>query len=243
MPAEAIPLRASAELPPPSLRLTQLTVRNFRNLASLDVELPPEGAVIIGGNGEGKTNLLEAMYYLVLFKSFRGARDRELVRFGEAGFFVAGVAGQRMTAGYEVAGRRKKVTVSGQEVSRLADAVGTATGVVFSPHDREIIDAGPSARRRYLDILLSLSVAGATPRSEEGVPMRHRPSTIPSPWPAPRCRRPDAIGPLAGRDVTQSYAEHWASQGMPRCITSHPTRESRRFGRRWPIPWSAITDA
>jgi DNA replication and repair protein RecF len=160
MPAEAIPLRASAELPPPSLRLTQLTVRNFRNLASLDVELPPEGAVIIGGNGEGKTNLLEAMYYLVLFKSFRGARDRELVRFGEAGFFVAGVAGQRMTAGYEVAGRRKKVTVSGQEVSRLADAVGTATGVVFSPHDREIIDAGPSARRRYLDILLSLSVAG-----------------------------------------------------------------------------------
>jgi DNA replication and repair protein RecF len=142
------------------MRLQQLTVRNFRNLGTLDLELPTDGVVIIGANGHGKTNLLEAIYYLVLFRSFRGARDRELVRFGEAGFFLAGTAGDRVTAGYEVAGRRKKVTVAGQEISRLADGVGTVTAVVFSPHDREIVDAGPSARRRYLDILLSLSVPG-----------------------------------------------------------------------------------
>lgn len=160
MPAEAVSQQPADHLPPSAIRLTQLAVRNFRNLASLDVELPADGVVIIGGNGEGKTNLLEAMYYLVLFKSFRGARDRELVRFGEAGFFLAGTAGDRVTAGYEVAGRRKKVTVAGREISRLADGVGTVTAVVFSPHDREIVDTGPSARRRYLDILLSLSVPG-----------------------------------------------------------------------------------
>ena len=53
------------------MHLTQLTARNFRNLASLDVELPPEGVVVLGENGHGKTNLLEAIYYLVLFRSLR----------------------------------------------------------------------------------------------------------------------------------------------------------------------------
>lgn len=142
------------------MRLAQLTVRNFRNLAPLDVELPPGGAVIIGGNGQGKTNLLEAVYYLVLFKSFRGARDRELVRFGADGFFVGGTAGVRVTAGYEVAGPRKKVTVSGNAVGTLAEALGTTTAVVFSPADREIVAGGPATRRRYLDVLLSLSEPG-----------------------------------------------------------------------------------
>ena len=64
------------------MSLTDLTVRNFRNIAALDLELPESGAVIIGANGQGKTNLLEGIYYLVLFRSFRGAYDRELVRFG-----------------------------------------------------------------------------------------------------------------------------------------------------------------
>ncbi len=132
-------------------------MRDFRNLGSLDVEIPPEGVVIIGDNGHGKTNFLEAIYYLVLFKSFRGARDRELVRFEHAGFFVAGNADVRITAGYEVAGRRKKVTVDGQEIRRLADAVGRLPTVVFSPADREIIAAGPATRRRYMDVLLALS--------------------------------------------------------------------------------------
>lgn len=160
MPAARIPLGIADHEAPRLLHLTQLTVRNFRNLASLDFELPAAGLVIIGGNGQGKTNFLEAIYYLVLFKSFRGARDRELVRFGERGFFVGGTTGLRITAGYEVLGRRKRVTVAGNEVGRLSDAVGSITAVVFSPHDREIVDAGPAARRRYLDVLLSLSVPG-----------------------------------------------------------------------------------
>jgi DNA replication and repair protein RecF len=139
------------------MALTGLTVRQFRNLASLDLELPPAGVVIIGDNGQGKTNLLEAIYYLVLFRSLRGARDRELVRFGEPAFFLAGTAGQRITAGYEVAGRRKKVTVDGTAVSKLGDAVGRLLAVSFSPADRALAAGGPAERRRYLDILLALS--------------------------------------------------------------------------------------
>ncbi len=143
------------------MELTTLTVRNFRNLASLDLEIPSSGAIVIGANGQGKTNLLEAIYYLVLFRSMRGARDRELVRFGDAGFFLAGTStAHRITAGYEPAGRRKKITVDGNERKRLVDAVGMLVAVVLSPADRIIVEGGPAGRRRYLDVLLSLSDEG-----------------------------------------------------------------------------------
>ncbi len=146
------------------MHLSQLTARNFRNLASLDVDLPREGVVILGENGHGKTNVLEAIYYLVLFRSLRGAKDPELVRFGEAGFFVAGVAGQRITVGYETAGRRKKVTVDRAEVKKLSEGVGLMTAVAFAPADRAIVAAGPAGRRRYLDVLLSLGQPGYLPQ-------------------------------------------------------------------------------
>lgn len=138
------------------MELSGLAIRQFRNLAALDLELPPRGAVIIGDNGQGKTNLLEAIYYLVLFRSLRGVKDRELVRFGEPGFFVAGTAGGRVTAGYEVAGGRKKVTVDGAPVTRLGDAVGRVLAVTVSPADRSLVAGGPAERRRYLDVLLSI---------------------------------------------------------------------------------------
>ena len=157
------------------MRLSRLEIRSFRNLAHLDVDLPAPGAVVIGENGQGKTNLLEAIYYLVLFRSLRGAKDRELVRFGDAGFFVGGQAGgwadapmdgrviarpsdhptiRRVTAGYEAATRRKKVTLDGVESHKLSEAVGRMLAVPFSPADVAIVAAGPSARRRYVDVVL-----------------------------------------------------------------------------------------
>ena len=162
------------------MRLAALSVRQFRNLAALDLEIPEPGVVVIGENGQGKTNLLEAIYYLVLFRSLRGAKDRELVRFGEAGFFLAGSAdrgvegselrgpdgatqrpaepsNRRVTAGYEVSTRRKKVTLDGSEVSKLSDAVGTILAVPLSPADVAVVAGGPSGRRRYLDVVLSVS--------------------------------------------------------------------------------------
>ncbi len=167
------------------MELTGLTIRNFRNLASLDLDLPPAGAVIIGDNGQGKTNLLEALYYLVLFRSLRGAKDRELIRFGEAGFFVGGVVQRssaagtpistRVTAGYEAAGRKKKVSIDAAAVTRLADAVGRIVAVPFAPSDRTIVSGPASGRRRYLDVVLSLSARGYLTRlSEMRLALRQR---------------------------------------------------------------------
>ncbi len=146
--------------------LSRLHLRNWRNFAEQVVELPPEGAAIIGDNGQGKTNLLEAVYYLEIFRSFRGAPDEQLVRFGEEVFrleaTLAGPEGGQRTiaAAFERRRRKKKVVVNGSEPERLGDALGLVGAVIFSPGDVELVAGGPGERRRYLDIVLSLAEPG-----------------------------------------------------------------------------------
>src|SRR6478672_5392100 len=141
--------------------LTTLALRDFRNLARLDLQFPDAGAVVIGENGQGKTNLLEAIYYLHLLRSVRGARDVDIVRFGAAGFHIAARTGggkyHELSAGFERQGRRKRVKVDGAEPARLSDALGALPCVLFSPADVDLVAGAPSSRRRYLDILLALS--------------------------------------------------------------------------------------
>ncbi len=141
--------------------LRSLALRDFRNLARLDLAFPSDGVVVIGDNGQGKSNLLEAIYYLHLLRSVRGARDVDVVRFGAPGFHLSaradGGANHEISAGFERQGRRKRVKLGGSEPHRLSDALGALPCVLFSPADVELVAGAPSARRRYLDILLALS--------------------------------------------------------------------------------------
>ena len=146
-----------------SVRLTRLTLAGFRNYERAALELQPDGAALLGDNGHGKTNLLEAIYYLELFRSARGARDRDLVRFGDAGFHIQAslVCSPRgalsVSAGYDAASQRKKVMLDGVEVPRLSDAIGAAPAVLFSPADVALVRGAPAERRRYLDVMLALA--------------------------------------------------------------------------------------
>ena len=151
------------------MRLNRLVLRHFRNLGIQDLELPAEGVALIGDNAQGKSNFLEAIYYLETFRSFRGARDEQLVGFGENVFRIVGSgscsdAGAEtaieVTAAYERRGKRKKVTVDGREADRLGDALGRLSAVIFSPADVELVSGGPKERRRFLDIVLSLNEPG-----------------------------------------------------------------------------------
>ena len=152
---------------PPSLVCRELRLRQFRNFPELELELPQSGAAVIGPNGSGKTNLMEALYYLEIFRSFRGAADSQLVRFGQEAFHIRGrfedpATGTELevTAAYEDRRGIKKVTVNGAEPERIGDALGRIGAVVFSPSDVAIIAGAPGERRRFLDIVLSLNVPG-----------------------------------------------------------------------------------
>ena len=70
--------------------LSELSVRHFRNLKNQELEVPREGVALIGDNAQGKSNFLEAIYYLETLRSFRGARDSQMVAFGEEVFRVVG---------------------------------------------------------------------------------------------------------------------------------------------------------
>lgn len=148
------------------MRVTHLGVRHFRNLAALDLDLPAGGVVLVGDNGHGKTNLLEAIHYLVLFRSFRGAPDRELVAFGSAGFHVAGKVEngtgepRTVTAGFDARLAQKRVMVDDAQPSRLSTAIGSLRAVLLSPEDRELVAGPPAVRRRFLDVLLALVEPG-----------------------------------------------------------------------------------
>jgi DNA replication and repair protein RecF len=130
----------------------------------LELEPPAEGMVLVGENGQGKTNVLEAIYYLELLRSVRGARDVDVVRFGADGFHLgARVESDRaaeVSVGFERAGRRKRVRIDGAVVDRLSDALGALPAVMFSPGDVDLVSGAPGARRRFLDIMLALTSRG-----------------------------------------------------------------------------------
>jgi DNA replication and repair protein RecF len=140
-------------------RLRRLVVRDFRNLADVVLDVPATGLALVGDNGHGKTNVLEAVYYLHLFRSLRGARDVELVRFGAAGFHVAaeseGTRWDRIGAGFERESARRRILLDGVPCERVSDALGALPSVAFSPADVILVAGGPAARRRWLDVTLA----------------------------------------------------------------------------------------
>jgi len=142
--------------------LTHLVARDFRNFTQLEVAVPPSGFVIVGENGHGKTNLLEAAAYLSLLRSMRGARDVDMIRFGAPALHVRAeltppATVRSVTVGYERATKRKKATLDRVEQSRLTAALGALPSVGFSPADVSLVAGSPGERRRYLDVALALS--------------------------------------------------------------------------------------
>jgi DNA replication and repair protein RecF len=144
-----------------SSRLAAIDVRDYRNLAHVSLELPASGLALVGDNGQGKTNFLEAIYYFQLLRSARGTRDADAVRFGTEGFHLRGaiVAPRPATVsiGFARSTRAKRVQVDGVPTRRLSDALGMLPAVMVSPADTVLAGGEPSARRRFLDVVLALT--------------------------------------------------------------------------------------
>ncbi len=136
--------------------ITSLTAENFRNLASVRFEPGPGVNVICGDNAQGKTNLMEALWLFTGAKSFRGAKDAELVRQGcERAVLTAEFesGGRAQNAEVLIAGQ-KQLRRNGIQVTRPADWFGIMDGVVFSPPQMSLFKDGPKERRRLMDICL-----------------------------------------------------------------------------------------
>ena len=137
------------------MHLQHIWLNDFRSYPSLDVELPAGLTALLGRNGQGKSNVLEAVAYLATLESFRGAPAEAMVRRGSSSAVVRGqvlVDGrdQLIEAEINLTGRNR-VQVNRQRLQRTRDLVEALRVTVFAPDDLELLKGGPQVRRSYLD--------------------------------------------------------------------------------------------
>ena len=137
------------------MQLQRLWLTDFRSYPSAELAFAPGLTALLGANGEGKTNVMEAVAYLATLSSFRGAPNDALVRHG-CQTAVVRAEGERegrsllVEAEITTSGRGR-VQVNKQRLSRARDLLGALRVSVFSPDDLELVKGGPAERRRYLD--------------------------------------------------------------------------------------------
>ncbi|GAA4408977.1 DNA replication/repair protein RecF [Fodinibacter luteus] len=140
------------------MHVRHLTVVDFRSYAAAELPLEPGVTTLVGLNGQGKTNLVEALGYLASLSSHRVATDAPLVRFGTSQAVVRGVVvrhGRETLVELEITpGRANRARLNRSPVARPRDVLGTLRTVLFAPEDLALVKGDPGERRRFLDDLL-----------------------------------------------------------------------------------------
>ncbi len=131
--------------------LKHIQYQGFRNLADTEIQCADDFNCIIGDNGAGKTNLLEAIFYAGNASSFREKDDRNLIRFDSEFLRVEASADEDRNATVFLDRRRKKITLGGNNVSRISDFIGWLGVIIMSIEDIWIVRGAPSKRRAFLD--------------------------------------------------------------------------------------------
>lgn len=141
--------------------LKSLTINNFKNIAEARLEFSPKVNCLLGNNGMGKSNLLDAIYYMSFCKSFSGVTDAMLMRRGEE-FCMVQAQYERRGIDEEVSmgmakGRRKSLKRKGKEYAKLSEHIGKFPLVMVSPQDIDLIRGTSEERRRLMDMVISQS--------------------------------------------------------------------------------------
>ncbi len=141
------------------MRIEELKLKNFRNYDFLDLSFDEATNIFYGDNAQGKTNILEAIYVSGTTKSHRGAKDREMIQFGQEEAHIETKV-IRHEIPYQIDIHLKKngtkgIAINKMPIRRASELFGIINLVFFSPEDLNIIKSGPGARRRFMDMELS----------------------------------------------------------------------------------------
>jgi DNA replication and repair protein RecF len=140
------------------MHLTRLALTDFRSYVDVDVPLAPGVTIFSGPNGEGKTNLVEAVGYAATLASHRAAQDAPLIRKGaDQAIIRAAISTSANDALVEIelnAGRANRVRLNRAPLTRPRDVLGVLRTVLFAPEDLALVKGDPGERRRFLDDLL-----------------------------------------------------------------------------------------
>lgn len=136
-----------------------LQLINYRNYKELTLELNNSVNLFIGDNAQGKTNILESIYYCSLAKSHRTSKDKELIAWeGQEAYIKLYVVRNRIDKKIEIKifkEGKKGVNVNSIKINKISELIGNLNAVIFSPEDLKIVKDAPSFRRKFLDMELS----------------------------------------------------------------------------------------
>lgn len=140
--------------------LKRLKLIHFKNYAGADLEFSPKINCFVGGNGAGKTNLLDAIYYLSFTRSCFNSIDSQNIRHGEEFFAIHGDYMRNEAVGFNIhciqkRGQNKEFVYNQDRYDRMADHIGLIPLVIVSPYDRDLINDGSEFRRKYIDGVIS----------------------------------------------------------------------------------------
>ena len=142
------------------MQISELSLRNFRNHENLSLNFPSGATTIVGRNGRGKTNIVEAVHYLATLGSHRVSQDAPLIRSGQnTATISAKVEKHNRQAQVEITINfpgANKVSLNASPLTKTRDILGLVTTVIFSPEDLDLVKGEPSARRRFIDELGTL---------------------------------------------------------------------------------------
>ena len=137
----------------------KISVRNFRNIEQAEVSFSDGVNILVGKNAQGKTNLLEAIFYPSVGRSFRGAHTAEMIRFGQSQAEITldyHDSKRDQTIDVKIfRDRQKQIEKNGLRMEKLSDVVGSFRSVLFCPEHLSLIKDGPAGRRGYLDMAIS----------------------------------------------------------------------------------------
>lgn len=138
--------------------VNSVTLKNFRNYQSCSYQFKPKINVVIGENGVGKTNIMEAIYYLSLARSFRGVDDIELIHHGEEFAYIdtsVNIGDIKRRIQITISKNGKRILVNGKAINRISELAKTINVILFEPKDVMLFRGSPKDRRDFLNIALS----------------------------------------------------------------------------------------
>ncbi|MBR5442473.1 MAG: DNA replication and repair protein RecF, partial [Clostridia bacterium] len=139
------------------MKISSVELNNFRNIGSLRLDADDGVNVIYGENAQGKTNILEGIWLFTGCKSFRGAKESELVRFGEDFAKLKlnfADASREKTADITISQKGKQILLNGVQLKSPSELIGSFYAVIFSPSHLSLIKDGPQGRRKFIDTAL-----------------------------------------------------------------------------------------
>ena len=194
------------------MHLTRLALTDFRSYPSADVALGPGVTIFSGPNGEGKTNLVEAVGYAATLASHRAAHDAPLIRQGaERAIIRASVHDATRDALVEIElnpGRANRVRLNRAPLTRPRDILGVLSTVLFAPEDLALVKGDPGERRRFLDdLLVAMAPRYAAVRADYDRVLRQRTALLKSAGPkgGPKGNRQSREAVMSTLDVWDAH--------------------------------------